>query len=216
MRKRYKVFLYVIVIVVLLLISVTVYMQFFRNSKNEVDNKSSIVDNIDKFNYTLDDRDTNLMKDEFMFLKSNLDAKEIDYEAYAKSLSKLFIIDLFTINNKINKYDVGGLEYILDSEKEKFKNIILDSIYSNVLDNSYHKREQELPEVKSVVIESTKLEPYKMKNEFLDAYKIILSWDYIKELGYDNKAEIILINENDKLYIVQYNPLIDEIEGDVE
>ena len=56
------------------------------------------------------------MKTEFDVLKANLESDTIDEEAYALSIAKLFIIDLYTMNNKINKYDIGGIEYVYPSE----------------------------------------------------------------------------------------------------
>lgn len=212
MRKRYKIFLIIIVVLVVLLGGTTIYMKFFRKTNNENTNKSNVVHNIDKYGYTLDDRDSDLMKEEFYVLEELLDAEEIDYLEYAKSISKLFVIDLYTINNKINKYDIGSLEYLLESEQDKFKNIIIDSIYATVLDNSNHKREQELPVVKSVTINDIKEEAYLKGEESVNAYVVNLSWDYIVDLGYDSSALITLIKEDEKLYIVEYNPAVNNEE----
>jgi len=206
MRKRYKIFLIIIIALVVLLGGTTIYMKFFRKTNNENTNKSNIVHNIDKYGYSLDDRDTQLMKDEFYALEKVLDADEIDYLEYAKIISKLFVIDLYTIDNKINKYDIGGLEYILEAEQDKFKNIILDSIYSTVLDDSNHKRVQELPEVKSVIVNDIKEEFYLMKEESVNSYVVNIAWDYVEDLGYDSSAIITLVKEDEKLYIVEYNP----------
>lgn len=210
MRKRYKCFLTIIVVLIILIIAITLYMRFFRKHPEEVTNISNVVNNISKFNYTLDDRDSELMKEEFNNLKKILDKENIDYLEYAKSLSKLFVIDLYTIENKINKYDIGSIEYILDSEKDKFRNIILDSIYENVLDNSSHEREQELPAVKSINIDEIIESEYTNGENSVQSYEVKLSWDYIEELGYDNKALITLIKEDEKLFVVEYNQLKEE------
>ena len=204
MRKRYKVTLIIIILLFVLLGGTTVYMKFFRKQNNESTNKSSVVHNIDEFGYTLDDRDSDLMKEEFYALEKVLDADEIDYQAYAKSVSKLFIIDLYTIDNKINKYDIGGLEYILESEQDKFKNIILDSIYATVLDDSNHKREQELPMVKDITVNEVKEDTYKYNDSDASSYIVNLSWSYEKDLGYDSNALITLIKDDQKLFIVEY------------
>lgn len=207
MRKRYKVFLYIIIALVVLLSATTVYMKFFRGENNKNTNKSNVVHNIDKFGYSLDDRDSALMKEEFYSLEKLLKAEEIDYEEYAKSVSKLFIIDLYSIDNKINKYDIGGLEYIIESEQEKFKNIILDSIYAIVLDDSNHKREQELPMVKDITINEIKEDTYKFNDSDVSSYIVSLSWSYENDFGYDSNALITLIKEDDKLFIVEYTPV---------
>lgn len=210
MRKRYKVFLSLIIVVVFLISGISLYMKFFRKTNNIETNKSKVVNSIESYGYSLDDRDSNLMKEEFHNLEKILEAEEINYEEYAKSISKLFVIDLYSINNKINKYDIGGLEYIKDSEQEKFTNIIVDSIYSNVLDNSNHDRKQELPEVSNVTIEEIKFEPFNLNDIEVDAYSVTISWNYLEDLGYDKKAVIKIVQEEEKLYIVEYQPVNEE------
>ena len=110
------------------------------------------VDEIKGFNYHLEDRDTALYKKEFQNLKTNLESKEIDYEEYAKSIAKMFIIDLYTIDNKVNKYDIGSLEFVHPDAKENFELNAKDTLYKYVMDNSYNDRTQELPIVSSITI----------------------------------------------------------------
>lgn len=209
MRKRYKIFLSIIITLVILLLSFVVYMKHFRNSETKEANKSNIVHNIENYGYTLDDRDTELMKNEFHSLEAILNEEEIDYEKYAQSLSKLFIIDLFTINNKINKYDIGGLEYIYGSEQIKFKDIVLDTIYMDVLDNTYHSRNQKLPEVKTVNVLETNKSSYQKDDKMVESIIVTVAWEYTLDLGYDNKANITLVNDNNQLYVVEYSPVVE-------
>lgn len=209
MRKRYKIFLSIIITLVILLLSFVVYMKHFRNSETKEANKSNIVHNIENYGYTLDDRDTELMKNEFHSLEAILNEEEIDYEKYAQSLSKLFIIDLFTINNKINKYDIGGLEYIYSSEQIKFKDIVLDTIYMDVLDNTYHSRNQKLPEVKTVNVLETNKSSYQKDGGAVESIIVTVAWEYVEDFGYDNKANITLISDNNQLYVVEYSPVVE-------
>ena len=83
-----------------------------------------------KFDYTLEKRDTDLMKENFKELDNVLCDDQIDYKKYADFLSKLFIIDLYTIDNKKNMYDVGSLEYVYDKD---YSNVIIEQLlyYSN-------------------------------------------------------------------------------------
>ena len=50
----------------------------------------------------------------------------------------MFIIDLYTIDNKISRYDVGGLEYVYSGARESLKSVAEDSIYKTVENNSSH------------------------------------------------------------------------------
>ena len=148
------------------------------------------------------------MKETFKELESVLNAEEINEEEYAKILSKLFIIDFYTLSNKINKYDVGSLEYILNDKQEMFKNKAMDTIYSDIYDNTYMDRVQELPEITKVEIVDFKEEEIEINKETIESYKVTMRFTYKKDLGYDKEGTLNLIKNNNKLEVVMYNPKI--------
>lgn len=201
MKKKYKTLLIIIVICIILIIGLLV----IKNMKNEeVKNNVKVVDSIVDFSYTLDERDTSLMKENYKELKKILKEKDINYEEYSQIIAKLFIIDLFTMDNKINKYDVGSLEYVYPETIDNFKLNIEDTIYKSIEDNTYDKRVQELPIVKSIEVIDTKTSTFKINEEELDSFIVTLNWEYEKDLGYDKEATITLIKENKKVYVVEY------------
>lgn len=201
MKKKYKTLLIIIVICIILIIGLLV----IKNMKNEgVKNNVKVVDSIVDFSYTLDERDTSLMKENYKELKKLLKEKDINYEEYSQIIAKLFIIDLFTMDNKINKYDVGSLEYVYPETIDNFKLNIEDTIYKSIEDNTYDKRVQELPIVKSIEVVDTKTSTFKINEEELDSFIVTLNWEYEKDLGYDKEATITLIKENKKVYVVEY------------
>ena len=201
MKKKYKTLLIIIVICIILIIGLLV----IKNMKNEgVKNNVKVVDSIVDFSYTLDERDTSLMKENYKELKKILKEKDINYEKYSQIIAKLFIIDLFTMDNKINKYDVGSLEYVYPETIDNFKLNIEDTIYKSMEDNTYDKRVQELPIVKSIEVIDTKTSTFKINEEELDSFIVTLNWEYEKDLGYDKEATITLIKENKKVYVVEY------------
>jgi hypothetical protein len=144
------------------------------------------------------------MKENYKELKKLLKEKDINYEEYSQIIAKLFIIDLFTMDNKINKYDVGSLEYVYPETIDNFKLNIEDTIYKSMEDNTYDKRVQELPIVKSIEVIDTKTSTFKINEEELDSFIVTLNWEYEKDLGYDKEATITLIKENKKVYVVEY------------
>ena len=201
MRKKYKLTLIIIAILIIMVAFITFFILF--NGKKEVE-KINVVDSIDEYGYTLDDRDSKLMKEIYEELKNILIKDEINYEEYAKTISKLFVIDLFTMNNKINKYDVGSTEYVYTENVDNFKLNVEDTIYKSIINNSNGKRKQELPCVSGVNIESITEEEFEMNENMVDAYVIKINWKYEKDLGYDDYATIKLIKEDNKLYVVEY------------
>lgn len=178
---------------------------FFKKEEKVIPkNQTKVISNIEKYGYTLDDRDTKYMEETFKELEKILNAEEINEEEYAKSLSKLFIIDFFTLSNKINKYDVGSLEYILNEKQEMFKSKAMDEIYRDIIDNTYKDRVQELPEITSVEVIDIKEDKYKYQDKELDCFKVNLKYAYKKDLGYDKSGNVYLIRNNNKLEIVKY------------
>ncbi len=201
MKKKYKIPLIIFVLLIIVVIGLLLYKTLFSdNSKSNI----KIVDSIDNFNYTLDERDSKLMKDTYSELKKILKEKDINFEEYAKVLSKLFIIDLFTMDNKINRYDVGGAEYVYPSVRDNFKINVEDTIYKIIINNSKGKRKQELPTVSSVQVADIKETEYSYGDKKMSGYNVALNWTYEKDLGYDAKATVTLVKDNDMLYVVEY------------
>lgn len=197
MRRRFKVILRLISVLIVILV-VTLISSEFSKPSHAIEYKE--IDNINNFGYSLEERDTLLMQKNFSEIKKVLDKEEIDYDKYAEYLSKLFIIDLFTIANKNNKYDVGSMEYIYPEVLENYKLNVEDTIYKYVESD----KKDEYPIVKSVNLESIEEVKYNLGETEYDAYKSILTWDYEKDLGYPKKGEIILIKNDTKLFVVSF------------
>lgn len=212
MRKKYKVGLIVISVLLVGVISLGVLRIFYNDEeeKREV-NVTSVISNISDYGYTLDDRDTDYMKEVFSELENILEAEEIDYHAYAEALAKLFVIDFYTLENKINKYDIGSLEYILSSSVESFRLKAQDTIYRDVIDNTYRDRIQDLPEITNVEVVNTEDTTFTLNDEEVDAIKVEMNYEYKEDLGYDTEGTIYLVRNDVKLEIGSYSPSIEEV-----
>lgn len=203
MKKKYK--RLIILFVVIALLAIGCFLIFKMLKKDDVQENVNVVDSISEYGYNLDDRDTELMKSTYEELKNILNSDEIDYEKYADTLARLFVIDLFTMNNKINKYDVGGTEYVYPDAIENFKLNVEDTIYKHMENNSSGKRKQNLPEVSSIDVLSTEVGEYTIgETDTFDAYIVDLAWEYVSDLGYDDNATVTLVKMEDKLYVVEY------------
>lgn len=203
MKKKYK--RLIILFVVIALLAIGCFLIFKMLKKDDVQENVNVVDSISEYGYNLDDRDTELMKSTYEELKNILNSDEIDYEKYADTLARLFVIDLFTMNNKINKYDVGGTEYVYPDAIENFKLNVEDTIYKHMENNSSGKRKQNLPEVLSIDVLSTEVGEYTIGDtDTFDAYIVDLAWEYASDLGYDDNATVTLVKMEDKLYVVEY------------
>lgn len=198
-----KVILFLCILIFVYAAGGTIYYIATREKKDDkpiVTNK----DTIKGYDYTLKSNATKLYEDEFKALKANLEG-DINYDEYALSVAKLFVIDLYTINNKINKYDTGGASFVYPDGRDNYKLNVQDTIYKYVEDNTNGKRTQNLPEVSSVIVKDSKKDTYKIGDNSFEAYKINLEWSYVQDLGYDKTGEIILIKKDKNIYVVEKN-----------
>ena len=130
-------------------------------------------------------------------------ADEINYEEYAKLISQLFVIDVFTLDNKLASTDIGGLEFLHKDFKENFRENMGSSLYKNVLSNIDGKRNQELPIVSKAIVDNVFETKYTYEEKEYDAYLVTVSIEYEKDLGYQNSIKLTVINDNNILYIVK-------------
>lgn len=198
-----KVILFLCILIFVYAAGGTIYYIATREKKDDkpiVTNK----DTIKGYDYTLKSNATKLYEDEFKVLKANLEG-DINYDEYAVSVAKLFVIDLYTINNKINKYDTGGTSFVYPDGRDNYKLNVQDTIYKYVEDNTNGKRTQSLPEVSSVTVKGINKDTYKIGVNSFEAYKINLEWSYVQDLGYDKTGEIILIKKDKNIYVVEKN-----------
>lgn len=200
MRNRFKIILSIIIVLILLFLIVLVSLSFKSENINV---QHKVLDRIDEYNYTLKDRDTDVMKSVFENLRNTLSEKNINEELYAEYLSELFIIDLFTLNNKDNKYDVGGKEYILPEVLNNYILNVENTLYKYIVDINSDARE-ELPIVKNIEKDNIEEYSYTYNDLEYDGYKVNLTWEYEKDLGYSKNGEIILIKKDNKLYVVSF------------
>ena len=198
------------VIVVLIIVNIIVIGVYFiklnKNNEKQKQPEAVVVDKIDLFDYSLDNNKNDLYKLYFNELKGILKEENINYEEYAKSLSKLFVADLYTLSNKVSSSDIGGKEFVYKEFQKDFLSIAKTTLYKSVKSNLYGERIQELPTVTNIVIDEIKKSSFKYKEtNYEDAYLIKLTIEYEKDLGYQNKCELVLIKNENKLEIAKLN-----------
>ncbi len=175
-----------------------IYGDFFK-SKEVVKE----LDSISLYGYTLSDKDTKVYETKFNELRSILNEKEIDYEKYASLISELFVIDLFTLNNKLGSTDIGGLEFLHKDLKDNFKEYIGNTLYKHMEINIDGNRKQSLIEVSNTTVNSVKQDIFVYNEEEYESYIVDITIEYTNETDYQNQITITLINDNKILYIVK-------------
>lgn len=201
MKKSRKILIFIIIVIIIAILGCLAYYFFFSNdSKEEV----KIIKDIKDYGYTLNENQTELYRNEFNKLDDILSKKDVDYEEYAKEVAKLFIIDFYTLNNKISKNDIGGTEFIREDMRDNFIEEARSTFYK-YLEVKSSSRNQDLPEVSKingVSVEKTTF-TYADKTTDENAYRVTISWSYKEDLGYEDEANMIIVREDKKLYIVE-------------
>lgn len=192
-----------IALLILIIIVVSVVFALSLNKKKEPN--ITTPDVIDKVNdYVLYENATNYEKKLFIELKEVLDVEEIAYEEYAKVIGKLFLTSFFTLDNKISKHDVGGVQYVFESYRDDFSKKAQSTVYDGIESNVYGDRKQELPIVSSVTVSDIEKVNFEYNDKvYDDAYELKLIIDYNKDLGYQKDVTLTLIKNNDKLEIAK-------------
>ncbi len=164
----------------------------------------TVVEEIGDYDYTLVSNATRLYKKYFKELQEELEDNKIDEKHYASLIAQLFVIDYYTLNNKVTNQNIGGVEFLHSNLKDSFINSASNTIYKYVENNLYGDRKQQLPEVKDATISSIQEIQYQ-KNDYEDncGYQVEVNVDYVHDYQYPRKVVLDIIHEGNKLAIVE-------------
>ncbi len=202
-KRRVKKKVIVLIILIILLIALIIGGMIFvhPNKKIPTDTKK-VLNEIPGYGYVLDDNKTKLYKSLFKDLVKVLEEKEVNEEEYAKLVSELAVSDFYTLDNKISKNDIGGVQFIRKENRDNFVLEASETVYKYVKQNLDGKRNQELPEVSKIEVSSIKNEAYKYKDIKDDkAYTAKLKLEYKKDLKYPTEVTVKLLHNDKKLEI---------------
>lgn len=196
-----------IVVIVVSLIGIGSYYILLNNDNKEKSENTKSIDEIAGYNMRLNENDSEEFKSEFNNLKNILASSEVDQDKYAESVAKLFVIDLYTMDTKKNKYDVGGSELVLPSIRDNYVLNVSNTIYNYLKDNTDGKRNQNLPHVRKVDVIKKDNKEYTINgdNTPYNAYVFNMKLTYKYDLGYDSEVEVIVLNKDNFMYVVEKN-----------
>ena len=198
-KKKVSIF---ILILLLIIGGIVALIFFMNNDKEEQVVKIKNVDKIEGYDYTLSNNATKYYKSLFKELKEVLEADEIDEAKYADLVTKLFVADFYNLDNKINKNDIGGVQFVYKDFRDDFKKLAADSIYKNVENNLYGGRHQTLPVVTNVSTEKKESSSFKYDEKTDEqAYNIDFEIEYEQDLDYQKTGTLILIHNDKKLEV---------------
>lgn len=201
MKTKFKISL--LVIAFFLIISIGLVFISKTKSK-EVVNVSNVLYEIKDYGYHVNDNASSYYKNTFKSLMKLLENDDYDDEEYLSLVAKLFIIDLYSLDSKINKYEVTSSQYYYSDKQEMFKLKVIENFYNLMEDNSYDDRDQILPKVKNVEIVSIEDGVYTLGENEVDSKVVKVNISYEKDLNYDESGIITLVKESNKWAVVKY------------
>lgn len=190
--NKIKKIIRIIMLVVVALIAIYAIFVAIPSKKN----KDEGIENINN-KYILYKRDSSLYKENFEKLRTILETSPVDNKEYAETIVKLFVIDFYTLDNKDENTDIGGLQYVHSNLKD---NLVLNASSTMY---KYIKTTKELPKVKSITSVDTRETTYIINDKDYSAYAITINWEYDKDLGYEKQGIFIVVNDNGNLSIVE-------------
>ena len=125
-RTKEEALIIIGIIIIILIVSLIIFIIINKketNNNSETNNMIEKIDQMENYDYYLDENATNYYKELYNELKDILNSETLSDEEYAKIISKLFVTDLFTLDNKITSSDIGGLQFIFSGFKEDFINL---------------------------------------------------------------------------------------------
>lgn len=213
-RKPKKALIVLIIIFALVLVGVGSYFLFFQQDKVT---EAKVVSKIPAYGYTLKNNKSNAYKKLFQELKDVLDHKNVNEEDYVRTISKMFIVDFFSLGDHIAKTDVGGVDFVHPDILDNFLINAEDTIYRYVESDIYKQRKQSLPIVDEVKVNDIETKSFTYQDTTdEDALYVQVSWTYQDTKiakDYQNEATLVYVHDGKKLVLVE---LLNDLEEDEE
>lgn len=202
-KKAKTTLIAIIVILVVAVVGIFTYKTFFSKP---VIKEAKVLKEIKNYGYVLKDNKSKKYQALFKDLAKILESDEVDYKAYASKLAEMFVVDFYSLSDKTAKTDVGGVDIVLPDILNNFLENAENTFYKYVESNIYNNRNQKLPEVNTVEVESVEKTTFTY-NDTIDenAYQVKVKWDYTDSdfANYQKEATLIFINKDKKLYLVE-------------
>ena len=201
LKKKVK----VILVIAILLIVAGLGFIAYESVKPKAVRKATVENEIKEYGYTLKSTRNDRYKEMFQELQDILSKENVDEKAYLEQISKMFIMDFYTLDDKLANTDVGGIDFVHTNAKTNFLEKSEDTVYKYVENDIYGNRDQKLPEVTEVTVDNIENIEYTIGTDFTDdsAYQVEVSIKYKEDMDYPTKATLTFVHEDNKLSLVE-------------
>lgn len=202
-KRLRKIIIVILLLALVILVGLFIHDKFFK--KEEV-TEVKVISKIDKYGYSLKENKPKEYKDMFKELEKILNEEEIDEEKYVSQISKMYIYDFYSLNDKAAKTDVGGVDFVYKEVLDNYLKKAQDTYYKYVESNIYNNRKQNLPVVTNINVEKVEQKAFAYGDKTDDkAYYVDMTWEYTNSSfnGYQKEATLVFIHDDIKLCLVE-------------
>ena len=127
-KKKYIIKTTLMLVALFLVVGTGLYFYGRMNrKKDEPVNVSKVENTIEKYGYAINDNASDYYKSEFEILKELAKNDDATEEDIVKQVAKLYIIDLLSLQEKINKYEVTCSQYFYSDKRNMNTQKIIDN-----------------------------------------------------------------------------------------
>ena len=206
LKKKYKKKLMILIVLVLLVCLGYLIWKNMNTGSNKNTQEAKVVSKIDKYGYKLKDNKTKAYKKMFKELEEILNVEEVDEEQYVKKITEMFVYDFYSLDDKMAKTDIGGVDFVLPDEVADFLKNAQNTYYKYVENNIYGNRNQSLPVVDKVEVTGVEQTPFAYGTSTDEkAYKVTATWSYTSQefASYQTSATLVFVHDGNKLSLVE-------------
>ena len=205
MKLKKKAKLTIIGVALILIIALAAIIAINFMPKKEKVKEIKVLKSIDEYGYELKDNKTKKYKELFKQLEDILRKDEVNQEEYAKKVAEMFVYDFYSLEDKVAKTDVGGVDFVHPSALENFLLNAEDTYYKYIESNIYGERKQDLPAVDKITVESITPTEFAYNKTKHEGYEVKVNWTYTNEKfsSYQKSAVVVLIKKDIKYYVVE-------------
>lgn len=219
-KKRRYLYLFLAILPFLIAIGVFGFI-VFRDAKSLLamaTGNTEIKDEniISSMNYVLRDNATDVQKECFAQLKEAIESSADD-ATIAGLVCENYVADFYTWSNKAGQYDVGGLYYVYEPQKETIYTQARDGMYKYLSTYIKDYGASNLLEVDNVEVKSAKkrADKYQVDENTYNAFDVQCEWTYkendkFSAAKYAKKMYFIVIDNGKRFEIVEAstNPIV--------
>ena len=203
LKKKAKLTIIGVALILIIALAAVIVINFMP--KKEKVKEIKVLKSIDEYGYELKDNKTKKYKEMFKELEDILREDEVNQEEYAKKVAEMFVYDFYSLEDKVAKTDVGGVDFVHPDALDNFLLNAEDTYYKYIESNIYGERKQDLPAVDTITVESITPTEFAYNKAKHEGYEVKVNWTYTNEKfsSYQKSAVVVLIKKDIKYYVVE-------------